>query len=328
MAYGFNMAILEDQRSIPLLWEQTKDFIKANKNMLDENADFEWLMHDPEDDSHIWAAPGADTPLEELLEDREFNGCQFFSNFEIGSLDFFRGDKHMAFFNYIDTRGGFYYARTGDAPIHTLSVSMFLPKRRVWYFRDIGYSHGVCEQCPPHETHIQRANKVTRDGDKGDGPAKAPAGAITGVFAAVPPADNPAGTPAEVFAEGLREGFGEVFATVTKALVEVPTQDAMMFIRHHRWALVAHDVKRQGGIPGLSCGCTITALDENFSKLVPYRSKQRKPSDTCIRRWLGGKWLEKKPGWTRQADIAVGGDGYGGYVLDGLLSNPFTEPQD
>ena len=96
-----------------------------------------------------------------------------------------------------------------------------------------------------------------------------------------------------------------------------------MTIPHRRWNSLAADMSEQRKIPGLSCGCTTSTFDENTSKLIPYKSKQRKPSDTCIRRWLGGRWLEKRPGWTRQGEIAFGGDGYGGYVLDGLLSNPF-----
>lgn len=97
----------------------------------------------------------------------------------------------------------------------------------------------------------------------------------------------------------------------------------IMTIPHRRWNSLAADMSEQRKIPGLSCGCTTSSFDENTSKLIPFKSKQRKPSDTCIRRWLGGRWLEKRPGWTRQGEIAFGGDGYGGYVLDGLLSNPF-----
>lgn len=47
-------------------------------------------------------------------------------------------------------------------------------------------------------------------------------------------------------------------------------------------------------------------------------SPQVKPRDTCIRLWLGGDWLDKKPGWSQEVERAFGGDGYGGYVLDGL----------
>jgi alpha 1,2-mannosyltransferase len=48
-------------------------------------------------------------------------------------------------------------------------------------------------------------------------------------------------------------------------------------------------------------------------------SPQRKPDDSCIRLWLGGEeWLGKKKGWDKQAEIVLGGDGFGGYVREGL----------
>ena len=31
------------------------------------------------------------------------------SNFEIGDLDFWRGDTYMKFFEFLDSKGGFYY---------------------------------------------------------------------------------------------------------------------------------------------------------------------------------------------------------------------------
>lgn len=31
------------------------------------------------------------------------------SNFEIGDLDFWRNEAYMKFFEYLDSRGGFYY---------------------------------------------------------------------------------------------------------------------------------------------------------------------------------------------------------------------------
>ena len=77
------------------------------------------------------------------------------------------------------------------------------------------------------------------------------------------------------------------------------------------------DLKRQQGIPALACGCTTSALDANFRRLVPRQSKQPLPSDTCIRRWLGGKWIQKRLGWDRDVELALGGSGYEGYRLTG-----------
>jgi hypothetical protein len=48
--------------------------------------------------------------------------------------------------------------------------------------------------------------------------------------------------------------------------------------------------------------------------LVPVESPQ---TDTCIRQFLGGVWLEKRGGWAMEGEKAFGGDGYSGYVLLG-----------
>jgi len=49
--------------------------------------------------------------------DGEYNLCHFWSNFEIASLDFWRGEAYMKYFETLDKAGGFYYERWGDAPV-------------------------------------------------------------------------------------------------------------------------------------------------------------------------------------------------------------------
>ena len=66
------------------------------------------------------------------------------------------------------------------------------------------------------------------------------------------------------------------------------------------------------------CDCEPTPLDQNAYRLVPLESPQRKPDDTCIRQFLGGEWLDKKDGWSREGEKMYGGDGYHGYVCTGL----------
>jgi alpha 1,2-mannosyltransferase len=199
LKYGFNMNILDDARSFPSLWPQTRDFILEHPDLLHPDADLEWLLDDT----------------------GNYNNCQFFSNFEIGDLNFFRAEANEKYFHHLDTLGGFYYERFGDAPIHTLSAAMFLSKAQTWFFRDIGYQHDIARHCPPRSAH--------------------------------------------------------------------------------------------------RCACEPTALDENFYKLIPMESPQEKPRDSCIRAWMGGEeWVEKKEGWSMEAERAFGGDGYHGYVKDGM----------
>ena len=203
IVYGFNMNILDDARSFASLWRRTREFIEANPDLVHPEADLSWL-------------------IDEVDNGGEYNNCQFFSNFEIGSLDFFRSKANTQYFAWLDSEeagNGFYYERLGDAPVHTLSVALFAGgKDKTWYFRDIGYQHDIARHCPRPE--VQR---------------------------------------------GL-------------------------------------------------CDCKATGLDDNFYKLVPMESPQRKPKDSCLRLWLGGEWLEKEEGWDPEVDLAFGGDGLGGYV--------------
>lgn len=198
LKYGFNMNILDDARSFPSLWPRTDAFIRASPHLLHPKADLSWLI---------------DT------NSSSYNNCQFFSNFEIGSLSYWRSSQHQAYFDYLDKAGGFYYERWGDAPVHTLSIAMFMPKEEIWFFRDMGYQHNINTHCPPKRSQF--------------------------------------------------------------------------------------------------CECETTGLDENFYKLVPLQSPQRKPDETCIRLFLGGKWLEKRGGWTMEVEKAFGGDGYHGYSISG-----------
>ena len=123
LKYGFNMNILDDARSFPSLWSRTRSFINAHPELIHPDADLDWLL-DPHNSG-------------------DYNNCQFFSNFEIGDLNFFRGEANERYFDWLDKGGGFYYERFGDAPIHTLSVAMFVPKSEIWFFRDIGYQHDI-----------------------------------------------------------------------------------------------------------------------------------------------------------------------------------------
>jgi alpha 1,2-mannosyltransferase len=50
----------------------------------------------------------------------------FWSNFEIGSLDFFRSEAYSAYFDHLDQAGGFFYERWGDAPVHSIAACLFL----------------------------------------------------------------------------------------------------------------------------------------------------------------------------------------------------------
>lgn len=51
-----------------------------------------------------------------------YNRCHFWSNFEIGDLDFWRGEAYTKYFDFLDSKGGFYYeVRQTCTPSRTTS---------------------------------------------------------------------------------------------------------------------------------------------------------------------------------------------------------------
>jgi len=89
------------------------------------------------------------------------------SNFEIADMDFWRSEAYMKYFEFLEEKGGFYYEvgpftcpllfagfdhsrhkRWGDAPIHSIAVSLFAGKDQIHFFKDIGYRHSPFQHCP------------------------------------------------------------------------------------------------------------------------------------------------------------------------------------
>lgn len=86
-------------------------------------------------------------PLQNL-QTSGYSTCHFWSNFEIGDLDFFRSETYQAYFRHLDETGGFFYERWGDAPVHSIALSLFADKKKIHWFRDIAYEHNPYFNCP------------------------------------------------------------------------------------------------------------------------------------------------------------------------------------
>lgn len=90
-------------------------------------------------------------------------GCQgllliqlpVWSNFEIGDLNFWRGEAYTKYFEFLDSKGGFYYERWGDAPVHSIGAALFARKDQIHFFNDIGYKHEPFMHCPQGEAHAR-----------------------------------------------------------------------------------------------------------------------------------------------------------------------------
>ncbi|KAG8834304.1 alpha 1,2-mannosyltransferase 2.4.1 [Serendipita sp. 399] len=77
------------------------------------------------------------------------------SNFEIGDLDFWRSEAYTQYFEHLDQEGGFYYERWGDAPVHSIGVSLFAKRDQIHFFKEIGYRHEPFQHCPQGQLHTK-----------------------------------------------------------------------------------------------------------------------------------------------------------------------------
>lgn len=128
--YSFTISLIEWEPTIPTLWSTVKEFVKRNPEYLHPNNSLRFLS----DNGGVG-----------------YNLCHFWSNFEIADMDFWRGEAYQKFFEHLESKGGFYYERWGDAPVHSIAASLFASKDQVHFFRDIGYRHDPFQHCPSGE---------------------------------------------------------------------------------------------------------------------------------------------------------------------------------
>lgn len=128
--YGFTVALKEYIETIPTLWDTTKKFLKDHPQYLAKDNSLELISDD---------------------NGETYNLCHFWSNFEVGKLDFLRGKAYRSYFDALDKSGGFFYERWGDAPVHSIAAALFLDKDKLHFFDDIGYFHGPFTSCPLKE---------------------------------------------------------------------------------------------------------------------------------------------------------------------------------
>jgi len=130
--YGFTISLPEYGETIETLWETVREFMAQNPDLIASDNSMGFLS----DDGGL-----------------SYNRCHFWSNFEIGDLDFWRSEPYMKFFEHLDSAGGFYYERWGDAPVHSIGAALLAPKEKLHFFHEIGYRHEPFQHCPMNEMH-------------------------------------------------------------------------------------------------------------------------------------------------------------------------------
>ncbi|EOA87039.1 alpha 1 [Exserohilum turcicum] len=130
--YSFTLSLYEYVETIPTLWDATKNFTKHYPQHISKDNSMKFLSDD-----------GGET----------YNHCHFWSNFEIGNLNWLRSDAYIDFFTSLDHAGGFFYERWGDAPVHSIAAGLLLPKDQIHFFNDIAYYHVPFTHCPTGEDY-------------------------------------------------------------------------------------------------------------------------------------------------------------------------------
>ncbi|OAX83100.1 hypothetical protein ACJ72_02543 [Emergomyces africanus] len=128
--YSFVISLYEYKETVPTLWDSAKKFIKQYPQHIAENNNLEFI-----------SADGGES----------YNFCHFWSNFEIGDLNWLRSPAYLDYFNVLDRDGGFFYERWGDAPVHSIAAALLLNKDEVHFFNEIAYKHVPFVHCPTGE---------------------------------------------------------------------------------------------------------------------------------------------------------------------------------
>ncbi|EAU31895.1 glycolipid 2-alpha-mannosyltransferase [Aspergillus terreus NIH2624] len=128
--YSFTLSLYEYYETIPTLWDSVKKFMGNHPEHIADGNSMDFLSDD-----------GGKT----------YNKCHFWSNFEIGSLEWLRSKQYIDYFESLDQDGGFFYERWGDAPVHSIAAGILLKKEQIHFFDEIAYYHVPFTHCPTSE---------------------------------------------------------------------------------------------------------------------------------------------------------------------------------
>jgi alpha 1,2-mannosyltransferase len=135
---------------MPSLWSATRDFISNNwDKVITYNESIQPLLT-----NEGW---------------QSYNGCLFWNNFAIFSMDYLRSDYYRQFFEHLDKNGGFFYERLvlsnaeykflwfsaysylyrwSDTLVQTIAASLFLRREELHFFNEIGFEYNSIAHCP------------------------------------------------------------------------------------------------------------------------------------------------------------------------------------
>ncbi len=110
--YGFTINLYDSAESVRGLWPATQQFLASHPGVVHAHSALSWLTDGQRRPENHRTANGYST-------------CHFWSNFEIGDMDFWRRAPYSDYFDHLDRNGGFFYERWGDAPVHSIGLGLF-----------------------------------------------------------------------------------------------------------------------------------------------------------------------------------------------------------
>jgi len=164
--------------TIPTLWQTVREFAAKYPNYVAKDNAAHFMVDDP-----TKGLDGNYNLCHVLIPGRWFHQLilQFWSNFEIADMRFFRSKMYTDYFEYLDRTGGFFYERWGDAPVHSIAAAFFLPKEEIHFFGDIGYRHSPYIRCPQDEaSHLSGRCSCERANNFGKPPTDPSTWIVTG----------------------------------------------------------------------------------------------------------------------------------------------------
>ncbi|KAI0273642.1 alpha-1,2 mannosyltransferase KTR1 [Gloeopeniophorella convolvens] len=132
-AYAFSLAPLDMIEAVYTLWEAVYDFADERKLPLRTKKNLAGFVTDDEDN---------------------YNLCYYDNSLEIVDMDFLRSADYLAFFDYLDRKGGIYYERWSGASIMSIALSLFLPKQKVLFLDNVGFRSGDMQHCPQGTAYV------------------------------------------------------------------------------------------------------------------------------------------------------------------------------
>ncbi|GAA5908386.1 hypothetical protein JCM6882_007923 [Rhodosporidiobolus microsporus] len=141
--YGFTVTLYEYRRTVESLWDVTREFARLHPEHLHPDNAIRFLVDDEK----------------KGLQDGDWNLCHIWSNLEIGSLNLWRGKAYEDYFEFLEQKGGFFYERWGDAPVHTFGAFLLAPASGLHFFDDISYRHNPYTHCPSNADVLSKNGK-------------------------------------------------------------------------------------------------------------------------------------------------------------------------